>query len=71
MTDSGYSSQRESETLAQCDAILAALTHLESLIKAGPRMTAARERRRAEAFGEVRFDYADLADQCRHNLTGD
>jgi hypothetical protein len=70
MTGQAFDSHREAETLSQCDAILAALTQLESLIKAGPRLTAARESRRADAFREVRFDYADLADHCRRNLKG-
>lgn len=70
MTDAGYSSQREADTLAKCDAILAALTHLKSLIKAGPRLTVAEEARISVAIPVIRFPYADLADHCRHNLKG-
>lgn len=68
MTQLDYSSQREEETLNECENILRAIYDLESLIASGPRLTVREENFRRDAFTRIRNSYQGVANNCRYHL---
>ena len=63
-----YSSQRESETLDQCETILNNLSTLKESLRNGPRLTVKRELDFLESLLVIKSVYEDLAKNCRKNL---
>lgn len=65
-----FSSERERETLAQCEAVLVKLAELESAIRSGPTLTRDENHHFRDWCRRMKFRYGDIADHCRRNLKG-
>lgn len=64
----GFSSQRELETLDQCENILRHINALVASVQAGPRLTVKAESDFNAAIEQSRKIYSDIAANCRRNL---